>query len=80
MDKSLKKRISHTNMPLKKSRKLISILVVFVLLSTILSSAVSSDSIRLNSATKEEDLENNDKSESLVNTVVPKAGLEPARA
>lgn len=63
MHSPLKKPISYTNTPLKKSRKLISILIVFLLLTTVLSSVVSSDSVRLNSET-EEDLENNDRSES----------------
>ena len=59
MHESLKKPSSSINAYLKKSRKIISIFVVFLLLSTILSTIVLSDSNRFNSDTKDEDLENN---------------------
>ncbi len=62
MQKTLKKYSRYTSSYLKKTQKLVSVLVIFLLLSTLLSSVVRSDSINLNSTSK--DSENTDESKS----------------
>ena len=62
MYKFIKKHINYVNIFRNTSYKLISIFVVFLLLSTVMSSVVSSDNIRLNASIK--DSENTDKHES----------------
>ena len=75
MDKPLKKLTNCINFYLKKSHKIITLLIIFLFLSTILSASVNSNSIKLNS-TKEEEIKNNNKLESPLKRILESKSIK----